>query len=451
MTNVLVVDDSLSNLIVVESLLEQFSDNSKIELSIDTALNGQEAIDKCEIKRYDIIFMDIMMPIMDGIEATKILHSLYPSTMIIAVSAVNDSVHEKEILHVGAEDYIHKPINTELFLARIKNYAAIIKTRLNKSLSALKHTYNCINQNIYTRKMNFHIESDDNLAEFWEYYLVENRGEKELIDLIRTFHEIGSFALLKQQQPEIWVEYTKDFTYFTMCGLSNISGNHLKLLLGKYISTFTYKIISDRFSVVVSNSMCTITPDLKENVQNKKEVPVELVIETVTPLVADVVIKDNSFVSITEHEKHIYNYMSDVDLLDIKEYLSKLHYLLMLVSKGDIEIDEVEEIASYLDRMSRISCMYTESYSIGIALGNFSREIFEHISKFQAKSVELGELCIAFGHDIGEWITLIFEEGASSVNCMDESIIFNSLMLCQMLTDTPDVASAVTVDDIFNF
>jgi PAS domain S-box-containing protein len=104
--NVLVVDDAESNLYVAKGLLQPY------KLSIDTADNGIEAIEKIKGgKIYDIIFMDQMMPKMDGIEAVKIMRESGYSSTIIALTA-NAIVGQAEILlKSGFDEFISKPID----------------------------------------------------------------------------------------------------------------------------------------------------------------------------------------------------------------------------------------------------------------------------------------------------------------------------------------------------
>ncbi len=119
---VLVVDDNTINLKVLKALLE------KANLNVDTAQSGIEAISKVKTNYYDLIFMDIQMPEMDGITTTKhirnLLHEhneIMPKTNIydvpiIAVTA-NAMVSDKEeCLNAGMNAYITKPIiPNELF------------------------------------------------------------------------------------------------------------------------------------------------------------------------------------------------------------------------------------------------------------------------------------------------------------------------------------------------
>ena len=106
---VLVVDDVESNLYVAKGFLAQY------QLQIDTADSGFDAIDKVRKGEvYDIIFMDHMMPGMDGIEATKALHEMGYDRPIVALTANNLKGHEELFLNNGFCGFIPKPINTNL-------------------------------------------------------------------------------------------------------------------------------------------------------------------------------------------------------------------------------------------------------------------------------------------------------------------------------------------------
>ena len=71
---VLIADDNSVNLTVARGLLEP------LKMKIDTAVSGKEAIEKIEKKRYDVIFMDHMMPEMDGVETTHIIRRMLGKT-----------------------------------------------------------------------------------------------------------------------------------------------------------------------------------------------------------------------------------------------------------------------------------------------------------------------------------------------------------------------------------
>ena len=103
---VLVVDDVEINIYVVIGLLAPY------RLQIDEAADGMEAIEKVKNgSEYDIIFMDHMMPIMDGIEATKVIRGMGYKKPIVALTANAVSGQAEVFLNNGFDDYISKPID----------------------------------------------------------------------------------------------------------------------------------------------------------------------------------------------------------------------------------------------------------------------------------------------------------------------------------------------------
>jgi len=115
--SVLVVDDLESNLYVARSFLEPY------DLHIETAISGFEAIDKIKSgKVYDIIFMDHMMPKMDGIEAVKIIRSMGYKNPIVALTA-NAIVGQAEMfLENGFDAFISKPIDVKQLDAELNKF-----------------------------------------------------------------------------------------------------------------------------------------------------------------------------------------------------------------------------------------------------------------------------------------------------------------------------------------
>lgn len=76
--------------------------------NIQQAKHGAEALELLEKKVADIVFMDIKMPVMDGIEATKIIHQQYPTVKVIAVSMFDDQEFVTEMFANGASAYLLK-------------------------------------------------------------------------------------------------------------------------------------------------------------------------------------------------------------------------------------------------------------------------------------------------------------------------------------------------------
>jgi len=103
---VLVIDDVETNLYVARGLMAPYG------LSIETAMSGFEAVDKIrEGATYDIVFMDHMMPRMDGIEATKLIRSLGYKQPIVALTANALAGQAEMFVNNGFDEFISKPID----------------------------------------------------------------------------------------------------------------------------------------------------------------------------------------------------------------------------------------------------------------------------------------------------------------------------------------------------
>ncbi len=106
---ILVVDDTVMNLTVVKGLLKQ------TKIQIDTALSGQECLTAVRKKKYDIIFLDHMMPGMDGIETIKAMKELdgnkNETTPVISLTANAIRGAREQYIAAGFQDYLTKPIN----------------------------------------------------------------------------------------------------------------------------------------------------------------------------------------------------------------------------------------------------------------------------------------------------------------------------------------------------
>lgn len=80
---------------------------------IDLAVNGQEALDKALSGNYDLILMDMHMPVMDGHEATQILRDKGYDGLIVAVTASVMSADSEKAIKSGCDEYIPKPIGDD--------------------------------------------------------------------------------------------------------------------------------------------------------------------------------------------------------------------------------------------------------------------------------------------------------------------------------------------------
>ena len=116
---ILIVDDNAVNLTVAEGLLEP------LKMKIDTALSGKAAVDKITKCHYDIVFMDHMMPELDGVETTHIIrrfHPEYNDVPIIALTANAVDGTKEMFCREGMNDFIAKPIEIRMLVSKVKQW-----------------------------------------------------------------------------------------------------------------------------------------------------------------------------------------------------------------------------------------------------------------------------------------------------------------------------------------
>lgn len=117
--SVLIVDDNDINRRVLDASLD------KLNVKADCAIDGQDAIFKCKQKHYDVIFMDCIMPILDGFEATKALRSqgICPneSTFIVALTANTSSQDKLACQQAGMDMFVSKPFKLPQIEKAISN------------------------------------------------------------------------------------------------------------------------------------------------------------------------------------------------------------------------------------------------------------------------------------------------------------------------------------------
>lgn len=131
--SILLTEDDKINQMVITHILKDHG------YAVDIANDGLEAIEMSRKKCYDVILMDIQMPKLDGIEATKIIREMEKSkhkrTPIIAITAYALKGDREKFLSQGMDEYVSKPINVEELLNSIEKCISLEKN--NEDLSAI--------------------------------------------------------------------------------------------------------------------------------------------------------------------------------------------------------------------------------------------------------------------------------------------------------------------------
>lgn len=113
MPKILLVDDDVELTELLAELLSLEGFNVKV------VHNGQEALNELDLQSYDLILLDVMMPVLNGIETLKQLRQRL-TTPVLMLSARDDDIDRVLGLELGADDYLPKPFNDRELVARIK-------------------------------------------------------------------------------------------------------------------------------------------------------------------------------------------------------------------------------------------------------------------------------------------------------------------------------------------
>ncbi len=115
MKTILVVDDTELNIDLISQLLED-------DYRLLVARDGAQGVEMALKENPDLILMDISLPVMDGYEATRKIREKDKAVPIIGLSAHAMSGHEQNARESGCNDYLTKPIDDDLLLAKLKQY-----------------------------------------------------------------------------------------------------------------------------------------------------------------------------------------------------------------------------------------------------------------------------------------------------------------------------------------
>lgn len=117
---VLIVDDNEINRMVAEEMLKP------LQLQMDTASDGRQALEMIQQETYDLVLMDHLMPVMNGIEAVEALRKLegdyYKNLPVIALTGNTGKDQQEEYLRVGMSDYLSKPIDMADIYQKVRKW-----------------------------------------------------------------------------------------------------------------------------------------------------------------------------------------------------------------------------------------------------------------------------------------------------------------------------------------
>lgn len=199
---ILVVDDNAINLTVAKGLL------NPLEMKIETALSGKDAVLMVTDKRYDIIFMDHMMPEMDGVETTRVIRRLLGDNGQVPIIALTANAVEgtaEMFISEGMNDFVTKPIEMRDMLSKLRKWLPPekIEKKKNRTSAALRNMHKDDGGQTAT---NIVIEGLD------VQKAMSFLGNEELFwSVLKEYYRVidKKCALIQEyEQKELWKDYT---------------------------------------------------------------------------------------------------------------------------------------------------------------------------------------------------------------------------------------------------
>ncbi len=172
MYRILIVDDEKMERDGVEFLIRRRS----LPVCIRQAQNGQEALELWQAEPDDIVFMDIKMPVMNGIELCRHIREQNEDTVLIVLSAYGDFAYTQKAIQIRVDDYLLKPVSIGEFDNVLDNALALVRQRRSKAENAPPATLS-----EYRREM----QMTDSLAQPGEHI----REKRIIAEVVRQVEE----------------------------------------------------------------------------------------------------------------------------------------------------------------------------------------------------------------------------------------------------------------------
>lgn len=214
--NILLVEDNEINQLVAREILED------VGIYVSIANNGQEAINHIRANKFDLVLMDVQMPIMDGYEATEIIRKNYSSSQlpVIAMTANALKGDREKSISSGMNDYISKPINPEVL------YETLVKWLHSSSIiNTLKPIVETLNNN-----------NNNEILDIGAALLRLGNKQEFYMDLLRRYK--GSYNNLIEELSEIMANKKKDETKRFIHSLKSVTGHIGAMKLNNFIIEF---------------------------------------------------------------------------------------------------------------------------------------------------------------------------------------------------------------------
>ncbi len=444
MYKILVVDDIATNRRVLKLILSELEN-----VDFFDAENGEDAIAMTNDHQPDIIFMDIMMPKMDGIEATRIIkqNPLHQKIFIFAITALDDNTVKSKMLDAGASDFVNKPFDDEELLLRTKNYLSLIQGQSSeRKVPHQRHSINTYEDSTISNvRTVLAIENSNDLESILHIFETTNLYPKshynDITTLVITIASV-LFKAGKLQPFDIIFEHSDNFYYLTIWNeiFAKAASKYFDKFSSNIESHYLEHKLSFRIKRSLENAQENIEPTAIENKTPIEEKQIESAQE-----------EEPTNIKSIPKEKVIYDFIETEDLGEIEENLKELNSNLMLFSSGSLSDDDFNQISRDLDSIAKALQFYPLITAVASSIIELSDALHTYREGFMQNAGKLGPLFMGFGNDLELWIDSLFYSGTSDLNFLDSTFQSNCEMIVNFAKDDGTQESVDDMDDIFDF
>ena len=200
----LVVDDEPVNLMVAEGILRDY------QMQVKTAESGMKALELCDKEEFDLIFLDHMMPEMDGVETARVIRRLLGDNGQVPIIALTANAVEgtaQMFIDEGMNDFVTKPIEMRVILAKLRKWLPPEKIEKNRNKKM-----DAVLQGANKEGKPYQMSTDISIAGLDVKKAMEFLGNEELFwSVLKEYYRVidkKSMMISEYEQKEMWKEYT---------------------------------------------------------------------------------------------------------------------------------------------------------------------------------------------------------------------------------------------------
>lgn len=463
----LIVDDDEDNRLVLRAICRSLDG-----FEIKEAVDGLEAVEMAEEWEPHIILMDIMMPRMDGLEASRIIKERAPKTVIIGVTGITDSRMEEKMMAIGIDIYIHKPIDRELIRFKLQSVESSIRLKEgNFKDRSKKIILNPFNSDIPSYKTIFDIVDTEAMMEFGMWLFDHYSGKtlsSKFDKVIEVFYKIMKQGNENDEAMTIIVEESYEEFYITIkCNKEVDLEQNLLNMLNDFGSEIIVEknIVCARLSKPIDiNIKESVLTDIKNRKIEKLE-DIEKADETKKIEKADETEKTNekikeirvissderellhqSFIHKTSAQDYIEEIGGDIleEILDLssidEEWVAKLDEIEKSPTEENFIAFTDNVLSVYVATINNLFEFTALAYAL-TSLGMFIKDNTKAICEDSSKVKKMAMLLEYLGKDLSTWREHIFVlQDTADIHYLDSSF-FSSCMQIEGIISEKDVSN----------